>query len=68
MRLVVDTGVIISALIKDSTCRTIIHSGRLNLMSMNFSLYEVDKHIDYVSNKVGVSREIKVSSEILWHF
>ena len=55
MKLVVDTNIIISALIKDSTARKIIIKGNYDLISIAFSKKEIDKHKILIMRKANVN-------------
>lgn len=57
MNLIIDTNMIISALIKDSTSRRIILSPLLNFYSLSFVSDEIRKYIGYVKEKTGVSEK-----------
>lgn len=55
MRLIVDTNRTIAALIKDSFSRKIINHLQAELISINFSLQEVEKHKLELVEKMEVS-------------
>jgi len=57
MRVVVDTNIVISALIRDSKVREILLSTRFNFVSPDFVLDEIAKYSDYISRKAGISRK-----------
>ncbi len=57
-RLVVDTNIIISALLKDSFTRKLLLSGKLpELSAPVFILEELNKYLDHISKKLDVSKE-----------
>ena len=55
MNLVIDTNVIISALLKDSKCREIIVSGKFNLFTPAFTLTEIEKYKGEICKKAKIS-------------
>ena len=57
MQLVLDANVLFAALMKDSTTRALILSGRLALISPEFIIDEFNKHLDELSDKTSVSKE-----------
>lgn len=57
MKLVIDTNVIISALIRDSFLRLIVLYGNLDLISPEFTLDEVTKYEQIILDKSGLSEE-----------
>lgn len=61
-RLIVDTNILISALMKDSITREIILHFNGDLYSINFSKQEVKKYVGYILKKTKQSKE---SFEIL---
>lgn len=57
MRLVIDTNIVISALIKDSWVRKIIVESGIELFTPDFTFEEIDKHLHYICKKSSLSRE-----------
>ena len=57
MILVVDTNRIIAALIKDSTSRKIILSGKLELVSLNFGQKEIKKYEEEIMKKAKITEQ-----------
>ena len=55
MKLVIDTNIIISALMRDSLARIIILEGNLDLISPEFTLDEVNKYEQLILDKSGLS-------------
>tara|TARA_Y100000310_G_scaffold336553_1_gene421413 strand:- start:192 stop:608 length:417 start_codon:yes stop_codon:yes gene_type:complete len=58
MRLVVDTNIIISALLKDSLTRKILTRGNLELLTLDFSIEEIGKYKNHLIRKAGITEEI----------
>ena len=54
--IVIDTNILISALIKDSITRKIIIESSLNFAYPEISLYEIIKHKDYILKKGNYNR------------
>lgn len=57
MRLVVDTNVIISALVKNSASRKIIVYSTFHLFTPSFTLEELRLHLDEICGKKGIDNE-----------
>src|SRR3989344_5478720 len=57
MILVIDTNRIIAALIKDSTSRNIILSGKIEFVSIHFGTSEVNKYKNEIIEKVDITEE-----------
>ncbi|GBE18190.1 putative nucleotide-binding protein, containing PIN domain [archaeon BMS3Abin16] len=57
MKLVLDTNIIISALIKDSLTRKIILEINADLVYPDLGMAEIVKHKDLILNKSGLSEE-----------
>ena len=57
MRLVVDSNVIISALIKRSKTLELIFDGELELFVPEFAFEEIENHIEYISRRSNLSKE-----------
>jgi len=57
MKFVVDTNVVISALIKDSITRKLIYSPKLELFLPDFSLQEIEKYAEEIQDKSGMNKE-----------
>ena len=57
MKLVIDTNIVISALIKDGKAREIVMSGELELVSPDFVLEEIRKYESYICEKSGLIKE-----------
>ena len=54
MKLVIDSNVLISALIKDSITRKIIFESKLKFYYPAISLHEIKKHRELIINKSGL--------------
>ena len=57
MKLVIDTNIVISALIKDGKAREIIVSGKFELVSPDFVLDEIRKYDSYICEKSGLGKD-----------
>ncbi|MFH0986695.1 MAG: PIN domain-containing protein [Candidatus Micrarchaeota archaeon] len=57
MRLVVDTNVIISALIRDSAARQLLLHLDAELVTINFSKKEMNRYEKEILNKAGITKE-----------
>ena len=57
MKIVIDTNMIIAALIKDSKAREIIISDYFDFVSPDFVLDEIYKYEDYICEKSGLSKD-----------
>ena len=57
MSLVIDANCIIAALIRNSKSREIIISGKFDLVSPDYLLDEINKHLEYITKKSGVPLE-----------
>jgi len=57
MRLVIDTNVIISAIIKSGLTRDIIISKTMKLLTPDYSLEEIEKYKEYICSKIGITKE-----------
>ena len=55
MNIIVDSNILISALIKDSITRKIIIQCNDNLLSPELMIEEIKKHLDIISAKSGLS-------------
>ncbi len=58
MLLVVDANILMAALIKDSDTRGLLMSDDLTLIAPEFLLEEAIKHLDYISRKTKLEKEI----------
>ena len=58
MKILIDTNIIIAALIKNSKAREIILSGKFEFSSPEFVLEEVSKYKKYICNKAKISNEV----------
>lgn len=56
MKLVIDTNIIISALIRESLTRRMLIFPGVKLFTPEVTLKEIDKHIDLIINKIKLSR------------
>ncbi len=56
MRLIVDTNIILSALLKEGLDRKIITSQNIEFYSLDYSLEEIEKYIDYIIKKSKLSK------------
>lgn len=57
MKLVVDTNIVISALIKDSLTRKLIFDPKLELFLPDFSLQEIEKYAKEIIGKSGMKKD-----------
>ena len=57
MKLVIDSNVLISALIKDSITRKIIFESKLKFYYPAISLHEIKKHRELIINKSGLESD-----------
>jgi len=57
MRLVIDTGVLISALLKKSVSREILLFPFMNFFLPEYALEELEAHKDSISSRSGLTRE-----------
>jgi predicted nucleic acid-binding protein len=61
MRLVIDTSILISALLKDSVTRQILFFSSIDFLLPEYAFEEIEKHKDNVSIRSGLSRgEIEI--------
>lgn len=56
MRLVIDTNIIISALIKDSVTRRILADQKFQFVIPEFALSEIDKYKEEIISKSGLNK------------
>ena len=56
MKIVIDTNMVIAALIKDSKAREIIMSDKFEFVSPEFVLDEIYKYEGYICKKTGLSK------------
>ena len=57
MRLIVDTGRIIAALIKNSASRNILLSDKFEFLTVNFTRSEIEEHKQEITEKAKISEE-----------
>ncbi len=57
MKTVVDTNMVIAALIKDSAARHVIMNSKSQFLSPDFVLEEVHKYEDEICEKAGLTKE-----------
>ncbi len=57
MKLVIDTNIIIAAMVKDGLARKIIFFGNVDLISPEFTMEEVYKHRDIILDKAHFTEE-----------
>ncbi len=57
MKLVLDTNIIISALIKDSTIRKIIFDKNFDFITPAYTITEINKYKDYLCEKISINSE-----------
>ena len=57
MKIVIDTNMVMAALIKDSKARETIMSSKFEFVSPDFVLDEIYKYEDYICQKAGLSKE-----------
>ena len=66
MKLVVDTNVLLSALVKNSTTRSLLLNPNHDFYIPEFALDEVEKYLSVISSKSGLSAsEIKILFDTL---
>ena len=58
MRLIVDTNILFSALIRDSLTRSILVSPYFEFYMPEYTLTEINKHIDLIVEKSGMKKEV----------
>lgn len=57
MKLVLDTNILISALLKDSTIRRILLNPLFEFYIPEFSIEEIEAHIDLIAERSNLSKE-----------
>ena len=57
MRLVIDTGILISALLKDSATREILLLSSIEFLLPDYAFEEFERHKDKISQRSGLSME-----------
>lgn len=57
MEIVIDTNMVIAALIKDSKAREIIMNNKFKFVSPDFVLEEINKYKEEICKKSGLSKE-----------
>jgi len=57
MKIVIDTNMVIAALVKDSKAREVIMSNKFEFVSPDFVLEEVNKYKDYICRKSRLSED-----------
>lgn len=57
MRLVIDTGILISALLKDSATREILLLSSIEFLLPDYAFEEFERHKDKISRRSGLSME-----------
>ncbi len=57
MRLVIDTGILISALLKDSATREILLLSSIEFLLPEYAFEEFERHKDKISKRSGLSME-----------
>ncbi len=60
MRLVVDTNIILSAMIKDSTIRKIIVESGIDFFTPDFTFDEINRHLNDICKRNSLSKEINL--------
>ena len=55
MRLVIDTGILISALLKDSATREILLLSQIEFLLPEYAIEEFERHKDKISKRSGLS-------------
>lgn len=60
LRLVVDTNIILSAMIKDSTIRKIIVESGIDFFTPDFTFDEINRHLNYICKKNSLNRKINL--------
>ncbi|MEK6857306.1 MAG: PIN domain-containing protein [Nanoarchaeota archaeon] len=58
MKILIDTNIIIAALIKNNKAREVILSGKFEFVSPEFVLEEVNKYKKYICDKAKISSEV----------
>ncbi len=57
MRLIVDTNIILSALIKSGLSRKIISSQNIEFYTLDYIMEEINKYMDYIVEKSDMEKE-----------
>ena len=57
MKLVIDTNIIISAIIKSGLTRNIIINKNIALLTPDYTIEEIEKHQKYICNKIRTSED-----------
>jgi len=57
MRIILDTNIIIGALLKDSTIRRMILDPSFEFYLPEYSIEEIEKHIDIITQRSGLNKE-----------
>lgn len=57
MKLVIDTGILISALLKDSATREILLFSAIDFLLPEYAIEEIERHKDNISIRSGLSKE-----------
>ena len=60
LKLVVDTNIILSAMIKDSTIRKIIVESGIDFFTPDFTFDEINRHLNYICKKNSLNRKINL--------
>jgi len=60
LKLVVDTNIILSAMIKDSTIRKIIVESDIDFFTPDFTFDEINRHLNYICKKNSLNRKINL--------
>ncbi|MEK6852645.1 MAG: PIN domain-containing protein [Nanoarchaeota archaeon] len=58
MEIIVNTNKIIAALVKDSYSRKIILHSKFNLMTLDFSIKEIEKYKGFIIKKAKIKEEV----------
>lgn len=57
MRLILNTNILISALLKDSTVRRLLLNPSFEFYIPEYSIEEVERHMDLIAERSGLSKE-----------
>ena len=67
MRLVIDTNIILAALLKPSTTQKLIFSEKLTLLSPEYALEEIYEHIEELEKRSGKNkRELELAIQLIF--
>ena len=69
MKIIIDTNIIISALIKDNLTRKLILNRKFEFLTPSFTLSEINKHKEEICKKAKInSKQFYILLEKLFHY